>query len=209
MQDSNLDVTIGPYETYEDGLFSYKATFEAFIGIRDDTATSQVKLFGDQLQDLERNLPMDDIFKSDSVSAAPIRVINLLYNSGDVKGPQTIAFNLPNDERIVNERGTSMVMLKNISEAKFKHILKPIADACIREEQKEYVNFEPYYTHIVCHECCHGIGPHSITLASGKKSTVRMVRILKITGCSSTPTEMFHFPSKSFHFPNYSLSSKL
>jgi hypothetical protein len=27
-----------------------KATFEAFIGIRDDTATSQVKLFGDQLQ---------------------------------------------------------------------------------------------------------------------------------------------------------------
>jgi len=92
----------------------------------------------------------------------------------DVKGPQTIAFNLPNDERIVNERGTSMVMLKNISEAKFKHILKPIADTCIREEQKEYVNFEPYYTHIVCHECCHGIGPHSITLPSGKKSTVRL-----------------------------------
>ncbi|XP_066333072.1 nudix hydrolase 3-like [Miscanthus floridulus] len=172
--DSNLDLTIGPYETYEDGLFSYKATFEAFVGIRDDTATSQVKLFGDQLQDLEKNLPMDNIFKSDSISAAPIRVINLLYNSGDVKGPQTIAFNLPNDERIVNERGTSMVMLKNISEAKFKHILKPIADACIREEQKEYVDFEPYYTHIVCHECCHGIGPHSITLPSGKKSTVRM-----------------------------------
>ncbi|XP_066322797.1 nudix hydrolase 3-like isoform X1 [Miscanthus floridulus] len=171
--DSNLDLTIGPYETYEDGLFSYKATFEAFVGIRDDTATSQVKLFGDQLQDLEKNLPMDNIFKSDSISAAPIRVINLLYNSGDVKGPQTIAFNLPNDERIVNERGTSMVMLKNISEAKFKHILKPIADACIREEQKEYVDFESYYTHIVCHECCHGIGPHSITLPSGKKSTVR------------------------------------
>ncbi|CAN6245807.1 unnamed protein product [Urochloa humidicola] len=172
--DSNLDVTIGPYETYEDGLFSYKATFEAFVGIRDHTATSQVKLFGDQLQDLERNLPMDNVFKSDSVSAAPIRVINLLYNSGDVKGPQTIAFNLPNDERIVNERGTSMVMLKNISEAKFKHILKPITDACIREEQKEYVEFEPYYTHIVCHECCHGIGPHSISLPSGKRSTVRL-----------------------------------
>jgi hypothetical protein len=172
--DSNIDVTIGPYETYEDGLFSYKATFEAFVGIRDDAATSQVKLFGDQLQDLERNLPLDDTFKSDNVSTAPIRVINLLYNSGDVKGPQTIAFNLPNDERIVNERGTSMVMLKNISEAKFKHILKPITNACIREDQKNYVDFEPYYTHIVCHECCHGIGPHSIILPSGKKSTVRM-----------------------------------
>ncbi|BAF10282.1 nudix hydrolase 3 [Oryza sativa Japonica Group] len=172
--DSNLDVTIGPYETYEDGLFSYKATFEAFVGVRDDIATSQVKLFGDQLRDLEKHLPLDNIYKSDNVSAAPIRVINLLYNSGDVKGPQTIAFNLPNDERIVNERGTSMVMLKNISEAKFKHILKPIANACIREEQEDYVDFEPYYTHIVCHECCHGIGPHSITLPTGKRSTVRM-----------------------------------
>ena len=49
----------------------------------------------------------------------------------DVKGPQTIAFNLPNDERIVNERGTSMVMLKNISEAKyafFSYLLSLIAN---------------------------------------------------------------------------------
>jgi hypothetical protein len=27
-----------------------KATFEAFIGVRDDVATSQLKLFGDQLE---------------------------------------------------------------------------------------------------------------------------------------------------------------
>uniref|UniRef100_A0A1D1YZG0 Nudix hydrolase 3 n=1 Tax=Anthurium amnicola TaxID=1678845 RepID=A0A1D1YZG0_9ARAE len=117
--DSELDITIGPYETYEDALFGYKATFEAFIGIRDAVATSQVKLFGDNLQSLERNLPLDNKYKSENVAAAPIRVIQLIYNSGDVKGPQTVAFNLPNDEHIVSERGTSMVMLKNISEAKY------------------------------------------------------------------------------------------
>ncbi|XP_020266797.1 nudix hydrolase 3 [Asparagus officinalis] len=172
--DSKLDVTIGPYETYEDGLFGYKATFEAFVGIRDDTATSQVKLFGDHLEDLEQNLPLDNVYKSKDVVAAPIRVIQLIYNAGDVKGPQTVAFNLPNDELIVNERGTSMVMLKNISEAKFKHILQPIADVCINMEQKEYIDFESFYTHTVCHECCHGIGPHSIILPSGQKSTVRL-----------------------------------
>lgn len=43
----------------------------------------------------------------------------------DVKGPQTVAFNLPNDERIVKDRGTSMVMLKNVSEAKYKFLLLP------------------------------------------------------------------------------------
>ncbi|KAL9265775.1 Nudix hydrolase 3-like protein [Drosera capensis] len=172
--DSKLDVTIGPYETYEDTLFGYKATFEAFIGVRDDNATAKIKLFGDNLLNLEQNLPMDDGYKSKSVTSAPIRVINLIYNAGDVSGPQTAAFNLPNDERIVKDRGTSMVILKNISEAKFKLILLPIADACISKEQREYVDFEAFFTHIICHECCHGIGPHSIVLPNGQESTVRL-----------------------------------
>ncbi|KAL8137035.1 hypothetical protein V2J09_003036 [Rumex salicifolius] len=81
-KDSKLDVTIGPYETYEDMLFGYKATFEAFIGVRDDEATAQLKLFGDQLLVLEQNLPMDDSYKSKHVISAPIRVIRLLYNAG-------------------------------------------------------------------------------------------------------------------------------
>ncbi|XP_048432699.1 LOW QUALITY PROTEIN: nudix hydrolase 3 [Pyrus x bretschneideri] len=172
--DSKLDVTIGPYETYEDALFGYKATFEAFIGVRDDKATAQVKLFGDNLQVLEQNLPLDNVYKSRDVISAPIRVIDLIYNAGDVKGPQTAAFNLPNDEHIVKDRGTSMVMLKNISEAKFKHILQPIADVCITREQQELVDFESFFTHTICHECCHGIGPHGITLPDGRKSTVRL-----------------------------------
>ncbi|CAL1376969.1 unnamed protein product [Linum trigynum] len=171
--DSKLDVTIGPYETYEDSIFGYKATFEAFVGIRDDKATAQLKMFGENLQVLEQNLPMDNAYKSKDIHVAPIRVIRLLYNAGDVKGPQTVAFNLPNDERIVKDRGTSMVMLKNVSEAKFKHILRPIADACISEGQNKLVDFDSFFTHTICHECCHGIGPHTITLPDGKKSTVR------------------------------------
>nr|KYP51318.1 Nudix hydrolase 3 [Cajanus cajan] len=123
---------------------------------------------------LEQNLPMDSAYKSKDVNAAPIRVIQLLYNAGDVKGPQTLAFNLPNDERIVQDRGSSMVMLKNVSEAKFKHILIPIAAACVAKEQQEHVDFESFFTHTICHECCHGIGPHTITLPNGQKSTVRL-----------------------------------
>ncbi|KAI4355865.1 hypothetical protein L6164_004596 [Bauhinia variegata] len=172
--DSKLDVTIGPYETYEDKIFGYKATFEAFIGVRDDEATAQLKLFGDNLQVLEQNLPMDSAYKSKDVNAAPIRVIQLIYNAGDVKGPQTVAFNLPNDELIVKDRGTSMVILKNVSEAKFKLILLPIADVCVAKEQEELVDFKSFFTHTICHECCHGIGPHTITLPNGGKSTVRL-----------------------------------
>ncbi|KAI4334701.1 hypothetical protein L6164_013415 [Bauhinia variegata] len=140
--DSKLDITIGPYETYEDKIFGYKATFDAFIGVRDDEATAQLKLFGD----------------------------NLL----DVKGPQIVAFNLPNDERIVKDRGTSMVMLKNLTDAKFKLILLPIAEVCVAKKQQEFVDFNSFFTHTICHECCHGIGPHTIVLPNGQKSTVRL-----------------------------------
>lgn len=31
---------------------------------------------------LEQNLPMDDAYKSKDINAAPIRVIQLLYNAG-------------------------------------------------------------------------------------------------------------------------------
>ncbi|KAF5194420.1 Nudix hydrolase [Thalictrum thalictroides] len=68
------------------------ATFEAFIGIRDEEETSKIKLFGDHLQVLEQNLPFDDSYKSKDVIAAPIRVMQLIYNAG------VLEQNLPFDD---------------------------------------------------------------------------------------------------------------
>ncbi|MCO5554761.1 hypothetical protein L7F22_008295 [Adiantum nelumboides] len=172
--DSAIDLTIGPYETYEDSLFGYKATFEAFVGIRDDVATFQVELFSHHLQNLENNLPMEEKYKSKGVKASPIRVMELIFNAGDVKGPQTLAFNLPNDERVVEKHGNAMVMMKNVSEAKFQWIVRPISQVCISQIQQKDVDFDAYFTHIICHECCHGLGPHAICLPSGKQTTVRL-----------------------------------
>lgn len=61
--------------------------------------------------------------------------------------------------------------------SRFKHILLPISEACISKEQQELVDFESFFTHTICHECCHGIGPHSIVLSDGRKSTVRLVSL--------------------------------
>ena len=52
--DAPLDVTIGPYETYNDELFGYKAAFEAYITLRDDEETSKVDFFSSRLQEIER-----------------------------------------------------------------------------------------------------------------------------------------------------------
>ena len=40
--DAPLDITIGPYETYNDELFGYKAAFEAYVTIRDDRETARL-----------------------------------------------------------------------------------------------------------------------------------------------------------------------
>src|SRR5581483_5876563 len=57
--DAPLDITIGPYETYNDELFGYKAAFEAYINIRDEKESAKLNFFGHHLQEIENNLPMD------------------------------------------------------------------------------------------------------------------------------------------------------
>ena len=55
--DAPIDVTIGPYETYNDDVFGYKAAFEAYVTLRDDRETAKLKAFADHIQEIENNLP--------------------------------------------------------------------------------------------------------------------------------------------------------
>src|SRR5919205_781121 len=127
--DSPIDVTIGPYETYSDGLFGYKAAFEAYVTLRDEAESKKLSFFSDHLQELENNLPIEPRYRNPKLGAAsPIRVVNEVFASGEGNsGVQTAAFNLPNDERVVKEKGSKRVMLKNVQDAKFNKTLIPIS----------------------------------------------------------------------------------
>jgi len=111
-----LEVTIGPYETYDDVLFGYKAAFEAYVGVRDDRETERLAAFAGHLQEIENNLPLASQFRNPALGAvAPIRVVNEIFASGDAAhGVATAAYNLPNDERVVKEKGSKRVILKNV-----------------------------------------------------------------------------------------------
>ena len=172
--DAALEPTIGPYEVYEDGWFNYKAAFEAFVTIRDDAETAQLARFGAELQGLEDALPIDPAFRDPEIGAlAPIRVVNVVFTAGDANsGVQTAAFNLPNDERVVREHGSKRVMLKNVQEAKFRHVLAPIAEVALPPAEQADVSFEAFFTHILMHELMHGLGPHEVTV-DGRATTVR------------------------------------
>ena len=172
--DAPIDVTIGPYETYTDELFGYKAAFEAYVSLRDEKETARLKYFADHLQDVENNLPIEPLYRNPKLgSLAPIRVVNEIFASGDgAHSVRSAAYNLPNDERVVKEKGSKRVMMKNIQEAKFRANLIPIAARVLAKSAQADLSFESFFTHIVAHEMSHGIGPHQIRVG-GRDTTVR------------------------------------
>jgi hypothetical protein len=161
--DAPVDITIGPYETYMDELFGYKAAFEAYVTLRDDEETAKLKMFADHLQEIENNLPLDPKYRNPKIGAlAPIRVVNQVLATGDgAHGVRTAAFNLPNDERIVQKMGSKRVMLKNVQEAKFSKTLEPIAARVLAPADRGDLSFNAFFTHILAHEMTHGIGPQN------------------------------------------------
>jgi hypothetical protein len=172
--DATIEVTIGPYEVYEDEWFNYKAAFEAFITVKDASESAKLQKFAASLQEIENNLPFDPKYRNPKLGAlAPISVVNTVFSAGDGnRGVQTAAFNLPNDERVVREKGSKRVMLKNNQQAKFDKVLVPIAKIALPAAEVGNVTFDAFFTQILMHELMHGLGPHNIT-PGGRVTTVR------------------------------------
>jgi hypothetical protein len=172
--DSTIEPTIGPYEVYEDEWFNYKAAFEAFITVRDGAESAKLAKFSTELQDIENHLPIDPKLRNPKLGGmAPIRVVNVVLAAGDGnRGVQTAAYNLPNDERVIREKGAKRVMLKNMQEAKFARALVPISKVVLSAADQKNLAFNAFFTHILMHELMHGLGPHNIIVA-GRATTVR------------------------------------
>jgi len=169
-----LEPTIGPYETYEDGLMGYKASFEAYAAVAlpaESEALSRYKL---RLPWLERSLPIPDEHKNfQRGTESPIKVVDVVYAGGDASaGVKAIAFNLPNLEVVREKKGSKKVMLRNIIRAKYDAMLVPIAQRVLTAEDAAKVSFDAFFDEVLHHELSHGLGPGTI-VKGGKKTDVR------------------------------------
>jgi len=170
-----LETTIGPYETYEDELFNYKAFFEVFLSIVDPAESAKLEFVQKELADLDKSLPYPKGFNGPPKGLeSPIQVVNLVYNAGEGRpGIQTTAYNLPNDERAVAKKGSKKILLKNVIEAKYEAILMPIAKTLLAEEMLPFISADAFFNETLFHEVSHGLGPGILIQKDGTQTTVR------------------------------------
>ena len=173
LTDTPIEVAIGPYEVYTDRLYGTKTAFESFVTLKNPEESAALDRYVGYLRDMEGNLPVDPQYHNFARGfESPIAVADQIHGGGDnVPGVQTIAFNLPNDERVREAKGAKKVILSNVLGAKFDRILDPIADVVLSQEQAALVSRKYMQLFTLFHELSHSLGPGTITL-DGQQTTV-------------------------------------
>lgn len=160
MKDNTIDVVIGPIETYEDGLFGYKAANEAYVLVKDQEWSGRLAHYIELLPGLQRALPVAEQYRRETPgTGSDLNAYDAVYYAGQANaGAKTIAINLPNDEEVQLTRGTRRLQLKNAMRAKFDRILVPIADELIAPAQQSRITFDAFFENTMFHEVAHGLG---------------------------------------------------
>ena len=160
VKSNEIDVVIGPIETYEDRLFGYRAAYESYVLIKDLAWSERLSRFALFLPELQEGLPVPDEYKWETPGTdSDLNAYDVVYYAGHSNaGSKTIAINLPNDEQVQLEKGTRRLQLKNAMQAKFEKILLPIADTLLDEEQRKHITFDAFFSNVMFHEVAHGLG---------------------------------------------------
>lgn len=169
LKESDLDIIIGPIESYEDQLLGIKTAHEAFVLVRDRDWSQKLKHYETLLPAWQKQLPVTDIYKSEVPGTdSDLGVYDVLFYAGDAYVTRAIAVNLPNDAQVQKEKGSRRLQLKNAMRSKFDLILKPMASALLVAEQSRRVNFSSFFFHTMLHEVAHGLGIHDTVNGRGK-----------------------------------------
>jgi hypothetical protein len=172
MKNNQIELVIGPIETYEDRLFGYRAGYEGYVLLKDMEWSARLARFAQFLPELQTGLPVADEYKKEVPGAdADLNAYDVVFYAGQANaGGKTIAINLPNDEEVQLQKGTRRLQLKNAMLAKYNQILLPIANMLIADDQVEYTTFDAFFSNVMFHEVAHGLG---IKNTLGGHTTVR------------------------------------
>jgi hypothetical protein len=142
------------------------------VGIVDKEESKRLDLFTSHLDDLEQNLPYEEIYKrSRKGLASPMVVLNEIIRGGVVAtGYQAVATNLPNDPKVSSIKGTKKVFWKNMMNARVGKVIEPVGRALLASDQVQYVTMQGAFNLTLMHELCHALGPKYVFGSEDKVS---------------------------------------
>lgn len=157
---NDIDVVIGPIESYSDKLFGYKTAYESIVMVKDKKASDELDMFEKNIDNFESRLPYDKKYIRETAGKdTKLQVVNIVYFGGNgQQGSKTIAASLPNDPKVHQAKGAKKSMFKNMMEAKFEHIVKPIGNIMMSPELRKYIDKDAFTSFVTLHEVSHTLG---------------------------------------------------
>lgn len=175
LKQPRIDLIFAPYETYEDCLLGVKATYGASIMVRDEANSRRIATFQKYVAEIQDALPLPQRDRpSKRGLQTPMDVVDAPFRAGDLgHGYQAVADNLPNDARILEQKGSKKLFFKNFMDARVNYVILPLARYMMPAGQADLASAEGYLLGTIMHEICHGLGPAFAHDSSGKKIGIR------------------------------------
>ena len=160
MNDSKMDLVIGPIEALDDALYGTKASYGAYVLLKNLQLTEELSALSARMPELQQMLPGDPANR-DFVPGAESDIFscNVLYCSGYTNaGYKVIGINFPYDAKAQAELGTRTIIFDNIIREKFNRTVHPVGSALLEDVYQPHVDASAFYWSIVFRELAKGLG---------------------------------------------------
>jgi hypothetical protein len=160
MNDSKMDLVIGPIEAVDDALYGTKASYGAYVLLKNLQRTEELDALSSRMQEFQKMLPGDPA-NHDFVPGAESDIFscNVLYCSGYTNaGFKVIGINFPYDAKVQEELGTRTIIFDNIIREKFNRTVHPVGSCLLEDEYQPHVDASAFYWLIVFREVAKGLG---------------------------------------------------
>ncbi len=160
MTDSKMDLVIGPNETIDDERYGLKASYGAYVLLKNLDRTASLQSLTSRLPELQASLPGDAIYHSFVPGAeSNIFSCDVIYYGGYTNaGYKVIAINFPYDTRVQEEFGTRTILFDNVIREKFNRTVFPAGMQLFEGADCAHLDANAFYWGIVFREVAKGLG---------------------------------------------------
>ena len=160
MTDSKMDLIIGPTETIDDARYGKKASYGAYVLLKNEDRTRSLQALCDRLPELQASLPGDPAYHQFTPGAqSNIFSCDVLYYGGYPNaGYKVIAVNLPYDARVQEHFGSRTVLFDNVIREKYNRTVFPAGMLLLEEDDQAHLDATAFYWNIVFREVAQSLG---------------------------------------------------